>query len=109
MASIVRVYSDCREYIESAADTAARIVRIKAIIVALEEQMYTIASDPAQAAVQEYSLDTGQSKIKTVHRTIADISTAIDVYDKMLVRLVQRTRSRTTQLIDKRNIRFDGY
>lgn len=109
MASIVFEYRDCREYIQTAANTQARITRIQNIIAALEQRMLDIADDPAQAAVQEYSLDTSQSKIKTVHRTISEIATAIDVYDKMLVRLVQRTRSRKTQLIDKRNIRFDGY
>lgn len=72
-------------YIQSAADDYARLQRIESIIVALELQML---SSTANEPIQEYSLDDGQVKIRTMYRSIESMQKGIFVLEQMKNRLL---------------------
>lgn len=86
-------YSNVAEYIESAASTKERILRIYAIIEALESAALKAAGT---ANLEDYNFDDGQSKISATYRSPKAISDAIDAYQKILIRLQSKLTGRTT-------------
>ncbi len=85
--------ADCTEtiYIESATTLETRLTRIEAIIEALE--LRAVASI-ANEDVEEYSVDDGQIKIKTLYRGSEKIAKAIQAYEVVKQRILNKLNGR---------------
>lgn len=81
------VYELCTQYIGCARNTKEEIVRINAVIRALEDSMI---ENGYKSNLQEYSLDDGQTKIKSVFRSIESIEQAITGLERRKQRLINR-------------------
>lgn len=73
------------DFIRCSTDTTDKIARIDAIIEALEDSMLAGA---LKANIEEYSLDDGQTKIKTVFRDVKSIEGAITALTRRKNRLI---------------------
>lgn len=94
------VYESEAIYIESRKTLRAKIAAINAIIAALEAQALTAAGGEA---IQEYWLDDGQTKIKTVRRTSQQIAQSILAYEQIKQRYVNSLNGRVFRLVDGKN------
>lgn len=79
------VYFTCIDYIRCASNTKEKIERINAIIEALEDSMLEGA---LKANIEEYSIDDGQTKIKTVFRDVNQIEDAITALTRRKNKLI---------------------
>lgn len=87
-------------YIDSATTLQAKIVRINAIITALE----TTALKAAETGnVTEYSLDDGQTKINTMYRSPIEVQKSIDAFESIKQRYVNQLNGRVVRLVDSKN------
>lgn len=95
------VYYDSADiYISSATTLREKITRIDAIITALEDTALVAAG---KGDVTEYSLDDGQTKIRTVYRDAASIAVAIANFEQIKQRYVNRLNGRHIRLVDSKN------
>lgn len=94
------VYYSCFDYIATATETAEKIVKINAVIAALEETMLKAATSDH---ITEYSLDNGQTKIKTVYRGIAAIQKSLDGLEIVKQRYINSLQGRVFRLVDGKN------
>lgn len=98
-------YDSIEKYVESASGLEARITRIQNIITAMEIQ--AAASAGTAGKFDEYSLDTGQSKVRTKYRSPAELQAAILAWDALLQKLIARLNNQRTgrviQLRDHKN------
>ncbi len=88
-------------YIQSATDDAARILRIEAVITALEIRALKAAN---HADIKSYKLDDSQTNIETEYRTFSDINKAIIFWEQYRQRLINKCIGRTFVLRDARNL-----
>ena len=94
------------EYITNSQGIADRYTRICTIITALENQQIAVI---ANSDVQEYSLNDGQTVIKTVYRSPDSIAKAIEQYEKIKNRIhAQMTGQRVMRLADAGSIQSNG-
>jgi len=93
-------YESEQFYIESATSLRARLARIEAIITALETTALRAA---ATGDLTEYSLDDGQTKIRTVYSTVESIIKAIKGFEQLKQMYAQRLTGRITRLVDGKN------
>lgn len=84
-------------YIEAAADLEAKIVRIQAIIDALENAAL-LSADGQE--VQMYSLDDGQTKITASARDAMSIARSIDAYERIKQRCLNQLNGRVFRNVD---------
>jgi len=97
------IYYDSADiYIESATSTRDKIIRIKAIITALENSALKAA---ANGNISEYSLDDGQTKIRTAYRNPAEVANSITAFDTILQRYINKLNPRIVRLVDHKNFR----
>lgn len=80
------VYTTCIDYIRCAQNTKDKIDRINSIIEALEDA--ELAQATLSGDKDEYSLDDGQTRIKTVFRSPKAIEDAITALEKRKQRLI---------------------
>jgi hypothetical protein len=90
-------YDNPAEFLNAATDVKDRITRLSTIISNLETCAINAASN---ADVQNYSFNDGQSTIATNYRNLTDISNAIEMFEKIRERLINRSGSRMTILRD---------
>lgn len=99
-------YYSTYSYIQDATDLLARINRMQDIIEAYEN---AILANATNAHIQEYSLDDGQSKIKTGYRSMKEFTDGLAGLDILLERLIQRYNNnchgRQLRLVDSKNFR----
>ena len=82
-------------YISSAATNIERLNRINQIILALETAMLgAVGNEP----ISEYQLDDGQTKIRTVYRSLKSMSDALDMLNKQKQRLLNDLNGRNIAL-----------
>ena len=94
------IYDSAAIYIGSAADAAERIQRIQSVIYALED----VALKAAETGnFDEYSLDDGQTKIRTKYRDVSQIAAAISAFEKQKQKYINRLNGRITRLVDGKN------
>lgn len=79
------IYTDITVYIRCASDIRQKIARIDSIIELLEDSLLNNALD---SGIEEYSLDDGQTKIKSVLRDPSAIEKAILALEKRKQRLI---------------------
>lgn len=87
-------------YINSATSLREKITRINNVITALENAALTAASGQN---IQEYSLDDGQTKIRTAYRNASDIAQAINAFEFIRQRWVNQLNGRHVRLVDSKN------
>lgn len=89
-------------YITSASSTIERINRIDSIILALELQVVNVGA--GNSDIQSYSLDDGQTKIQTQYTSIESITKAIEGFEKIKERLLNKLNGRSILLRDVRGL-----
>ena len=99
------VYDSAYIYIKSQKTLKDRITAIEAIINALYDTALKAAGNDD---VEEYMLDDGQTKIKTVYKGVDDIVDSIDAFEKLLQRLYNQLNGRTVRLVDYRSMKRGG-
>jgi hypothetical protein len=90
-------YDNPAEFINGAADVKERINRLSTVILNLETCSVNAASN---SDVQNYSFNDGQSTISTNYRTISELASAIEAFEKIRERLINRCQGRVTILRD---------
>jgi hypothetical protein len=93
-------YDSAAIYIQSRSTLRDKIIAIDKIIEALELQALTAAGN---IDVSEYSLDDGQTRIKTMYRSGKDIADSILVFMRIREMYVNRLNGRKFRLLDSRN------
>jgi len=95
------IYFDSADiYINQGIDVRAKIARINVIITALEDSALKAA---ANGSVSEYSLDDGQTKIRTVYRNAAEVANAITAFETIRQRWINQLNGRQVRLVDSKN------
>jgi hypothetical protein len=100
------IYDSASIYIQSATTLKEKIIRIDAIITALEDTALKAASTDD---VMEYSLDDGQTKIRTVYRSAESVLNAIQAFEKMKQMYINRLNGRIVRLVDGKSLRRGTY
>lgn len=98
-------YDSAAAYLQSCTTLKAKIAAIDAIIDSL---LVAAATGAAVANQSEYELNDGQAKIKMVYRSVADINKAIDGFEAMRQRYVNRLSSRVVRFVDRKNFGYGG-
>lgn len=98
-------YDSAGIYIQSATTLEAKIVKIEAIITALEDIALTAAGT---GNIDEYSLDDGQTKIKSTYRNTTEILEAIMGFERVRQMYVNRFNNRMFRLVDHTNFPGNG-
>jgi hypothetical protein len=92
----VLIFDNPAQYLQDAGpDMVARINRLTTIITNLENCVINAASN---ADVQNYTFNDGQSTITTNYRSIKEISDAMQMFDIIRQRLINKCEGRATVL-----------
>jgi len=94
------IYDSSLVYIQSATTIVGKIAKIDAIISALED---TAIKSAVNEHITEYSLDDGQSKIRTIYRGTAAVLKSIQAFEQLKQMYVNRLNGRVTRLVDGKN------
>lgn len=94
------IFDSSAIYIDSAATLAEKIERTQAIITALETSALTAA---ANGHITEYSLDDGQTKIRTAYRSPKEVEDSITAFERILQRYINQSNGRHMRLVDSKN------
>lgn len=87
-------------YIDSATNLRDKITKMDQVIDGLESLAITAA---ATGNFSEYSIDNGQSKIRTVYRSMSEVANAISVFEKIRQRYINRLNGSMVRLVDGKN------
>lgn len=101
------VFDTCGLYFQSRKTLQDRIVAIDNIIAALIVSGETIAT--GGDAVSEYQLNDGQTIIKEVYRGSANIARALEYWEKIQQKYINRVNGRVIRSIDSKNFRNGRY
>lgn len=93
-------YDSAQAYIDTATTLRERIDRLSAIITALETSALKAAGT---GNMSEYSLDDGQTKIRTVYRNAEEVANAITAFERIRQMWWARLSGRHTRLVDGKN------
>jgi len=88
-------------FIDSVTDMAAKVEAIDAIIAAL---LVIATSAAGNEDIEEYTLDDGQTKIRTRYRGMSAILKAIQDYEKLRQMYLNRLNGRVIRLVDSRSV-----
>lgn len=94
------VFDSAQLYIEEASGMKEKIVRIDDVINGL---LHSALKSAETGNIGEYSLDDGQTKIRTVYKDVAQIYASINAFEKLKQTYVNRLNGRVTRLFDQRN------
>jgi hypothetical protein len=97
------IYENWSIYVNSATELKNRIANIKAVMGLLRAQRLEAAANGNISNMSEYSLDDGQTKIKTVYRSLNDINLAIRTLEQELQMCYNQLNGRMTRLVDGKN------
>lgn len=105
------IYESVYDYIIKSSDELVKITRMTAIINAYSDSLLAGALN---GNISEYSMDDGQSKIRTVNRSPKDLASLIEVLelqrDKLIVRYNKLNIGSIYRLVDSKNLRNNyGY
>ena len=94
------IYEKASDYLGEATTLQDRITRINNIIDALELK----AVDATESQyIEEYSLNDGQTQIRTRYRGIKGITDAINAFETIRQRYINQLQGRGTRLVDGQN------
>lgn len=94
------IYDSAALYIEAQSGLQAKITAIDAIIDAL---LLTAAKAAAGDNISEYSLNDGQTQIKTVYRGTSAVYASIRDFEKLKQMYMSRINGRVIRLVDDKN------
>ena len=93
-------FSSAQIYIECGRDLRDKINRLNAVITALE----TTALKAAETGnLDEYSLDDGQTKIRTKYRDAVAVANSITAFETIRQRYINQLNGRHVRLADSKN------
>lgn len=95
-------YDSAAIYIDSASTLREKIVKVSAIITALED---TALHAAANAGIQEYWLDDGQTKIRQSYRSSKEVEASITGFETIRQRYINKLNGRMVRLVDYKNFR----
>lgn len=96
------VYDSASLFIETATKLCDKLVKVEAIIDAL----YVVAADSAtNDGINEYWLDDGQSKIKTVYNSTKDVMKSIEAFEMLANKYRNKLNGRVARLVDSKSFR----
>lgn len=95
-------YSNPRAYIDSAQDACDRLLRVEALIDSLIDAATRAALGEE---ISEYNLDDGQTKIRSVSRSVSEITKSIDDLMRLKNLLKKQINGHITQLKDHQALR----
>lgn len=93
-------YDSANIYIQCATTLEGKIARIDAIITALED---TALKAAANDNISEYSLNDGQTIIRTVYKGADAVLNSIMAFEKIKQMYVNRLNGRVFRLVDGKN------
>jgi tetrahydromethanopterin S-methyltransferase subunit H len=96
------VYEAAADYIRTGTNLKTKIDKIEAVITALENSLLTVAE---KDGIEEYLLDDGQTKIKTVYRTSEQVMKSIMAMEKLRSYYINKKVGRQVRLVDEKNFR----
>ena len=88
-------------YIESAETVKERIERVSKVITALEEQSLRAAE---KSSTDSYQFDDGQISVNMSYRSPLKIARAIQFYESLKIKLINRLNGRDVALRDWRGL-----
>lgn len=92
------IYDSCSIYLQTATSLQEKIVKLDAVIDAL----FTAATEAAEnQGIDEYSLDDGQTKIRTRYRNSTEVFKAIKDYETLRTMYQNRLNGRQFSLRDR--------
>ncbi len=94
------IFVTAQKYLESCTTLEDKIAKMDLIIIALEDAALRAASG---GDVSEYLIDNGQTKIQTTYRNATDIYRAIQGFEIIKQRYINRITGRVTHLVDSKN------
>lgn len=92
-------YNTITFYIDSRTGLRDKVYAIQDIIDALELRLVDVAAGQA-AVTDEYQLDDGQMRIRTVYRSIADVNAGIASLERLKQKYLNRLNGRSIALRD---------
>jgi hypothetical protein len=96
-------YDSLAVYIQSATTRKARLAKIEECI----DMLYNTALKAAETDnMSEYSLDDGQTKIKTVYKGTKGVLDAINILEIQKQRLINQINGRITRAVDSKNLNY---
>ena len=95
------IYDSAAIFIQKATTLRDKIIKIDAIIVALED---TALKSAVKDHIKEYWLDDGQSKIKTVYKGTDAVLESIKSFEKLRQMYVNRLNGRQVRLVDGKSL-----
>ena len=90
-------YDNPAQFLNASQDTLDRINRLTTIITNLEIASIEAASG---SSIQNYSFNDGQSQIATNYRNLTEVTNAINAFETIRERLINRSQGRQTILRD---------
>lgn len=96
------IYDSSYKYVDSATTVAGKITKIDAIITALEA---TALKSAANDDISEYSLDDGQTKIRTAYKGTESVLKSIESFIKLKEYYVNKLNGRVIRLVDGQSLR----
>lgn len=93
-------YDSAYKYIDCASDLRAKITRIDEIISALEDTALKAAGNDN---ITEYSLNDGQTIIRTVYKGADAVLNSIIAFEKIRQMYINRLSGRVMRLVDGKN------
>lgn len=94
------IYDSAQIYIDSATSLREKVTRIDAII----DGLFTAATKAAGGEnISEYSLNDGQTQIRTVYRGIESIKASINSFEALRQMYLNRLNGRVMRLVDSKN------
>ena len=95
------VYETCAIYVQDQPTLEAKIAALDAIIDALLGSALTMAGNDS---IQEYSLNDGQTIIKTIYKGAVGIASAIRDFQRIRNIYVNQLNGRMVRLVDSKNM-----
>lgn len=96
------IYDSLAIYVDSATTLKGRLVKINQAIDLLTNAELNAALN---SDVEEYSLDDGQVKIRTVYRDPLQILKAIEVLERQKQRILNQLNGRISRHVDSENLK----
>jgi hypothetical protein len=94
------IFDSADIYIECATSLQDKIARIDAVIDAL---LTTALKSAARGTISEYSLNDGQTQIKSVYRSPKEVQAAIVAFEGIKQLYVNRLNGNMFRLMDSKN------
>ena len=93
-------YDSADKYIQTATTLQEKIAKIDNIITALED---TALKAAANDNITEYSLNDGQTIIRTVYKGADAVLRSIEAFERIKQTYVNRLNGRVVRLVDSKN------